>query len=200
MMRMKGKSQCIVDIAKLPVDFPTHAHTPEFWESLGRAVGTFGFLEEVLGKAIFSFMATREYAEHELRAAFEAWLPQLERALSDPLGGLINTYEKVVRDHGENNSENLHDLLEDLRKASIVRNVLCHGSWSAPDAQGRSVPLFMNRQNELFQSEVDVSFLKQTQRHVTELVCAVISTVTAMGWQFPGSSGPGEPILRSRAR
>jgi hypothetical protein len=31
-------------------------------------------------------------------------------------------------------------------------------------------------------------------RHVAELVCVVVSSVTHMGWQFPGSHGPGLPI------
>ena len=42
----------IVDMDTLPADFPTHRHKSEFWEKLGRAVATYGFLEEVLGKAI----------------------------------------------------------------------------------------------------------------------------------------------------
>ena len=35
--------------------------SPQFWEQLGRTVATYGFLEEVLGKAIFAFTATRNY-------------------------------------------------------------------------------------------------------------------------------------------
>lgn len=50
----------VVDIDKLPANFPTHRHDPAFWEALGRTVATFGFLEEVLGKAIFAFTATRD--------------------------------------------------------------------------------------------------------------------------------------------
>ena len=48
----------IVDLNKLPSLFPTHRHSPMFWEALGRTIATFGFLEEVLGKAIFAFTAT----------------------------------------------------------------------------------------------------------------------------------------------
>ena len=58
-----------------------------FWENLGRTIATFGFLEEVLGKAIFAFTATTRYPESEVEAAFEKWLPTLERALIDQLAG-----------------------------------------------------------------------------------------------------------------
>jgi hypothetical protein len=186
----------IIDIENLPPRYPTHRHTAEFWEALGRAVATFGFLEETLGKAIFSFTATRSYPEDQIQVAYEKWLPTLERALSDQLGSLIDTYGKAVRDHGEATIQNLPELIEDLRAASVVRNVICHGSWGEPDMAGRSIPLFVNRRKEKFETPVDIDFLDHLQRHTVELACAVIDTVTHMGWQFPGSSGPGEPILK----
>lgn len=85
-----------VDFDGLPDGFPTHKHEAAFWESLGRAVATFGFLEEVLGKAIFSFLATRTYNGAEAQQAYIEWLPNLERALIDPLGNLIDAYGKAV--------------------------------------------------------------------------------------------------------
>lgn len=193
---MDRPNQHIVDIGKLPAGFPTHRHPKEFWEALGRAIATFGFLEETLGKAIFSFTAMRSYPDDQIDAAYEKWLPTLKRALSDQLGNLIDTFGKSVRDHSGATIENLPELTEDLRAASVVRNVICHGSWGEPDSTGRSVPLFVNRNMEKFQTPIDIAYLDQLQRHTTELACAVINTVTHMGWQFPGSSGPGEPILK----
>lgn len=186
-----------VDFDKLPVQFPTHRHPAEFWEALGRAVATFGFLEEVLGKAIFSFTATRQYPENEIEAAYDKWLPTLKHALSDPLSGLITSYEKSVRESPKATIGNLEELIGRLREASIVRDVLCHGSWRIPDGQGRSQPLFVNKKNDCFETPIDLAYLGQVQRHTTELACGVIDTVTLMGWQFPGSSGPGNPILQS---
>lgn len=78
----------LVDRDKLPTLFPTHLHSPQFWEQLGRTIATYGFLEEILGKAIFAFTATRKYSAEEIDAAYQAWLPQLERALTDELGKL----------------------------------------------------------------------------------------------------------------
>ena len=75
----------IINQVKLPEMFPTHRHSPQFWEQLGRTIATYGFLQEVLGKAIFAFTATRNYPETEIDAAYQAWLPQLERALTDQL-------------------------------------------------------------------------------------------------------------------
>lgn len=185
----------VVVVDKLPRGFPTHRHASNFWQALGRVVATFGFLEETLGKAIFSFTAMRSYPDDQLDGAYRSWLRTLERALSDPLGNLIGSYGKAVRDHGEASIANLDELIADLRAASVVRNVICHGSWGMPDDAGRSLPLFVNKRIEKFETPIDVAYLDQLQRHTAELACAVINTVTHMGWQFPGSSGPGNPIL-----
>lgn len=186
----------MTDHKNLPPHYPTHKHSAEFWESLGRTVATFGFLEEILGKAIFSFTATRRIPENKLEEEYDNWLPTLEKALNDPLGGLIDCYGGAVRANSSATITNLNELLEDLRKASAVRNVLCHGSWGVPDDQGRSIPLYVDKKNRVFQTPIDVPYLQQVQRHAVELACAVINTVTHMGWQFPGSRGPGNPVFQ----
>jgi hypothetical protein len=178
--------------------FPTHKHDPAFWEALGRAVATFGFLEDTLSKAIFAVTATTQYQEEEIEEAYNAWLPTLERALVDPLGNLIDVYGKAVRNNSKATVENFDDLIKDLRDASKIRNVICHGSWGLPDSRGATVPFFVNKQKEVFNTPVDTSFLGQLQRSTTSLACAVINTVTHMGWQFPGSSGPGEAIWSAK--
>lgn len=186
----------VVDRASLPTDFPTHLHTANFWESLGRTVATFGLLEEVLCKAIFAFTATKPYDDAEIGEAYEQWLPKLQRVVSDQLGGLIDTYGKSVREHPNAIFCNLPELLDDMKAASKIRNVLCHGSWRCPDQNGASIPFFVTRQGECFETQVDNAWLEQTRQHVVTLICSVIDTVTLMGWQFPGSAGPGLPIWK----
>jgi hypothetical protein len=56
-------------------------------------------------------------------------------------------------------------------------------------------PLFVNRQQQVFDTAIDIAYLKHAQAHVAELACNVIDTVTRMGWQFPGGAGPGKPIM-----
>lgn len=194
------RKRFIVRAQDLPPQFPTHLHAPEFWEALGRAVASFGFLEETLGKAIFSFTATRDVPEDKFQAEYEKWLPKLQRALTDPLGNLTDAYTKAVREHGEATLTNLAELEHDLRQAAAVRNAICHGSWRIPDAAGRSVPFYVSRKLEIFDVAIDVAYLEQLREHVAALVCAIISSVTSMGWQFPGSDGPGEPIWVSNAK
>ena len=103
----------VVDLESLPPMFPTHLHSAEFWEHLGRTIATFGHLEEVLGKAIFALTAAVRYGEAEIEGAFERWLPTLERALIDPWGGLIESRRKAYRSHPDATSDNLDDLIDE---------------------------------------------------------------------------------------
>ena len=184
----------VIDRSALAPTFPTHTHEPAFWEVLGRAVATVGFLEEILGKAIFAFTATRPYDDAEVEQAYAAWIPTLERALTDPLGNLIDVYGKAVREHPDAAVTGLDALLSDLRDASAVRNILCHGSWGRADGRGAAVPFFVNRQMQIVDTAMDRDYLAQLQRHAADLACAVMDTVTSMGWRFPGSVGPGKVI------
>jgi hypothetical protein len=193
---MSDKKKYYYRSKDLPENFLTHRHEPLFCEYLGRTVATFGFLEEMLGKAIFSFTAMTPYSDLEIDKAYKKWLLKLERALTDPLYNLIEVYGKSVRDNPEANIENIDHLLAQLKEAANIRNVLCHGSWAEPNSRRASVPLFVrSRDKAIFETEVDCAYLKQVQKHVAELICLVMSSVTQMGWQFPGSKGPGAAIL-----
>lgn len=183
-----------VDRGALPDNYPTHFQSNEFWEALGRTIATYGFLEEVLAKAIFALTGTREYSEEEIEAEYKKWIRKLERSVSDPLGNLIDTYNKAVKEHPEATITNFDELIKDLRKAARMRNVYAHGSWRIPDASGKSKMFYVDRKMNVFDSAIDTTYLKQAQMHVAELACSVINTVTTMGWQFPGSSGSGKSI------
>ena len=188
-------NRSIIDRDGLPPLFPTHRISPQFWEQLGRTIATHGFLEEALGKAIFAFTATRKYSPDEIEAAFKGWLPQLERALTDQLWNLAESYGKAARDNPATTTKNVDELVEHIKKATVIRNVLCHGSWRAPNASGASVPLFVNRQKQVFDAAIDIPYLEQVQTHVVELACCVIDSVTHVGWQFPGGAGPGKQVM-----
>ena len=186
-----------IDREQLPANYPTHWHGAEFWEALGRAVATFGWLEWVLGRAIFALTATRKIPADKFEVEYEKWLRTLEKALTDPLGGLIREYERAIRANDE--AKIPDDLLEHLRKAAKLRNVICHGAWQNPDDKGRSVPIFYmakkrDTKRKCFATPIDVAYLAQLRQAVVELSCDVINSVTQMGYQFPGSEGPGKSI------
>ena len=187
-------NRTIVDRENLPEAFPTHHLSSEFWEHLGRAVASFGCLEEILGKAIFAFTATRRYPANEIEDEYRRWIPKLERALTEPLKALADSYAKSVRDHPDASIQNIDELKADLYSAADIRNMLCHGSWRLPDSEGFSAPYFINKRKEICTTRIDILYLKDVRTGVSELCCNVVDTVTHMGWAFPGSYGPGQRI------
>lgn len=191
-----SRQPAVINRAALPSDFPTHGHAPEFWQQLGRTIATFGFLEETLGKAIFALTATTEYSEEEIGKVREKWGDQLQRALTDTLIPLVEVYAKAAREHQDSDFKNLDDLVEDIKKAANIRNALCHGSWRLPNEEGKSKLFFFNKKGEQFDSLIDVEWLRGVQAHLVNLIGAVISSVTVMGWQFPGGAGPGEEVWK----
>ena len=189
----------VLDRSKLPLNFPTHCHSAEFWVALGRAVATFGFLEEVLGKEIFAFPGMREIPDDAVEAELERWFEKLERALSDPLGALINAYEKAVKENSDPTKLNIDTLLTDLREAATRRKVICHGSWRMPDEAGASKPFFVSNMMKIWDTPIDIAHLNQHQRFTVGLICGVVDSVSFMGWSFPGSNGPGQQVFRRDA-
>ena len=186
----------VIDLEQLVANYPTHRHDAQLWEWLGRTVATFGFLEEVLRKAVFALTGTRRYETDELaKDAYKSWLGPIERALTAELGSLIPMFDKSVRDHPDCHVDDFEELIEDLTKAKELRNLLCHASWQTPNDEGKALPFFVRKKDKLAnQTVMDADYLQQVQRGTAELSGVVVSVVTSMGWQFPGSNGHGKPV------
>lgn len=189
------KPKCyLIDRDKLDANYPTHCHDHEFWAQLGRTVAAFGFIEEMLGKAIFALTGAKEFDPKGDPDAFDAWIKTLEKALTDQLGSLIVAYEKALIENPRTKGNDYSALIDELKKAKDIRNALCHGSWGKPDDHGRTVPKFVNRKLMVFDTPMDVGFLEQTRSALRHLICDILDSVTAVGYQFPGSDSPGEQL------
>ena len=184
----------VIDRDKLHPDYPTQLHSPEFCEELGRTIASFGFIEEMLGKAIYALTGSKEFDPEGDPEAFSEWIKTIEKALTDQLGGLIIAYEKALAENPRTKGNDHSAQIADLKQAKEIRNALCHGSWSKPDDQGRSIPKFVNRKLMVFETPVDVAFLKQTRSALRNIICDILDSVTMVGYQFPGSGSPGKQL------
>ena len=102
------------------------------------------------------------------------------------------SYEKALGENERTKGTDFTVLIAELRNAKDIRNALCHGSWDKPDDQGRAVPKFVNRKLMIFDTPIDIGFLKETRAALTSLTCDILDSVTSVGIQFPGSDSPGE--------
>ncbi|WP_342070398.1 hypothetical protein [Yoonia algicola] len=68
------------------------------------------------------------------------WLvPKLERALTDQLINLAETYGETTRENPDTTTENVSDLVQPVEQAAVTQNVLCHGSWRTPNGRSGSI-------------------------------------------------------------
>lgn len=195
----------IIDRDSLPKRFPTHLHDPEFWEHLGRAIASFGFLEDTLRRAYLVFTGTTLVALEEAEQEVKKWGAKLESIMTMQLWNLAKDFESAVNANPNSSTVNINELVADIKKAAELRNILCHGSWMLPDNEGRSLPRFSKKDRATgkivqFADKIGIEHLSQVQAHVTDLICSVIDTVTHMGYQFPGGAGPGRQFYDRQKR
>ena len=188
-------------------NYPTHAHPPGLWDELGRTVATFGFLEDVLVKAYFAITGTTSYeweTEEEAKAAVEKWGEQLSLAMADTLTSLAQKYAAAVRRNKAANFPQIDELEASIKRATESRNAICHGFWGKPDASGKSELSYFSMPGkkvanlQKFETRIDIAWLRQLRAEAFELACDVIDSVAVMGYQFPSSAGPGEPIWKKK--
>jgi len=195
-----------IDRNGLPNDYPTHLHQPKFWAELGRTIATFGFLEETLGRAIFAINLTTEYDEKDIDKALERWKSTLHLNLTDTLPPLAERFEAGVKAHQDADKARAEHIAAEVKRLAEIRNALCHGSWRKPDVRGASQLHYIARKAvtdtgvKSFEPKISIKWLQKRRREALELVCDVIDTVTELGWQFPGSAGPGDEIWPAKKK
>lgn len=188
----------VVQVDALPEHYPTHGWDAEFWEALGRCVATFGFLEHTLARAYFAFSVMREISDEGIDEELSKWFDNLKKSARETLNPLIDRYENSVKSYPNHKVDYIDLLVKDLKETVEWRNILCHSSWGYPDEEGKGVPFFVNRKDLKFGTPVDLNMLQQIQSSTTNTIVNVINSVTLMGWQFPGTHGPGRPLFEKK--
>jgi hypothetical protein len=167
--------------------WPTHKHTPEFWEALGRSIAAFGFLEETLAKAIFVVSGSKEISlDQDNENEIQEWNKLLESSLSDTLGRLTKKLNNALKESKKFDVQNLSSVVEQLNRLNEWRNILCHCSWSQPDSEGKSKPFFVNNNKEIANISIDLDLLKLVMKETVEITVYIMNIITSNGFDWPG--------------
>lgn len=185
------KTRHVIDIEKQIETnpyWPTNYHEPEFWEALGRAIATISLLEETLKKSIYVITGARKVSnEDRENEEFKAWLKGLETTISNPLSSLIKRYEEAVRKNEKFLTTDFESLLKELQGLKEWRNILCHGSWRPPNDDGKSCPIFVKKNGDIFRGEIDLDLLRNIRVESAKMICILMNNITSNGFQFPGA-------------
>ena len=168
-----------------PEEWPTNHIPSEFWEELGRTIGTFTFLEEALRRAYFEITRTRTHVFHteeQQKATLAKWGRNLEKSLTDPLENLKDRILRAINkdDRYSTSARNLMKTrLEDIIWS---RNALVHGVWVEHDDDTGFATLRWKDKCRLFSKEK----LANLRKEVIGVTYDNIELVTSQGHSFPG--------------
>ena len=187
-----------IDRERMPDQWPTHRIPREFWEELGRTIGTLAFLEDCLKRANLAITATRTYRTVEqAEAAFATWQSDLETSMNETLKKLADRMATALKDDERYPATALEAIRNGLRRVTEQRNALCHGAWVGYDSELRIATLRYWRKNEWRQSTsrcLSMSDLSEIRRDATDLTYDVVDLVVRQGIQFPGSTAGGKEL------
>ena len=176
-----------------PDNWPTHRGEPGFWEELGRAVATFGFLEDIIPRFLLAFEGSkdgRNYTEEDVAR----WVHSLERSLSDPLGPLIPKIEQAFEGDGRVPAETSVEIVARLKEIKRRRNALCHGSWIGfAEGGGAQLRHFVrNKEGETVSRSEQLSTedIATVRFETVSLIHRLAEMTVSIGVQLPGSDLP----------
>ena len=193
----------IVDKDAMPDKWPTHRGSSDFWCELGRTVGTFGWLEMVLAQVYYALTASRDYnecgrTEESVRRDVEQWGAGLARSLTEALNRLKRRLEETMLDDDRVSADFAQAVVCRLERLIELRNALCHGHWPEfNEANGAGRLRYFARKNRQY-VEIDEWFTREDIARIrcdaADVTMDLISLVTSLGVQFPGSNSPGRPL------
>lgn len=170
----------------------THYLLPEeFAAALGQAVATFGWLEEVLKRALFSLERVR-LAKDLSAPEMGRWRHHMTDIADDSLGTLIEQLDGALRRHpGIADRDQLNDRLVVLKHQ---RNLICHASWSPTADKARWRPAFVAMKGESVPDTMSAAELDGI-RHQTEAAgrrLIAIMRMTGIAGEWIGEDGGPE--------
>lgn len=157
----------------------THYLLPEdFAAALGQAVATFGWLEEVLKRALYSLERVR-MAKDVTLLDLGRWRHHMAEIADDSLGTLIEQLDGALRRHpGIHDRDSLNDGLVTLKQQ---RNLLCHASWSPAEQKGRWKPAFVAMKGEAVPEDMSAAEIVAIRHNAEETGKRIIAIMHMTG-------------------
>ena len=162
----------------------THYMLPDdFAAALGQAVASFGWLEEVIKRTLYSLDRAR-LAKDLTTAELGRWLQHMDDIADDSMGTLVEQLDGALRRHpGIHDRDQIND---DLLAIKHLRNLLCHASWSPTADKARWHPAFVTIKGETFPADFSaedlIALRIQTQKTGQRIIAIMRATGIAGEW------------------
>lgn len=150
----------------------------DFAALLGQCVASFGWLEEVIKRTIYSLDRAR-LADDLTPQELQAWLSHIGNIADDSMGTLVEQLDAAMRRHPGLRDRNA--LTRRLGAIKRQRNLLCHASWRPGSKPARWHPAFVNTRGEPFDQDMGTEDLQATLTETLEVGQMVLAVLRATG-------------------
>ena len=166
-------------VARIGPPPETHYDLPaDFAAALGQCVASFGWLEEILKRAIFALDRAR-LADDLTPQELQVWLAKMGDLADDSMGTLIDRLDSAMRRHaGLHDRDAITDHLHDIKRH---RNHLCHASWRPTDDPALWHPAFVNTQGVPFEHPLAIGDLRRILHDTVQIGQRVIGVMRVTG-------------------
>lgn len=157
----------------------THFTLPaDFAAGLGQCVASFGWLEEIIKRAIYALDRAR-LADDLTPEELQAWLTRMGSLADDSLGTLIEQLDAAMRRHpGLRDRNRITDRLGEIR---LYRNLLCHASWRPTERKTHWHPAFVSARGEVQPVPMALEDLERIRAQTVETGGRVLRVMRATG-------------------
>ena len=149
-----------------------------FAAALGQCVADFGWLEEVLKRAIHA-LETAPRAPEPGEAELEAGLVRMDSLADDTLSTLIDHLDAAMRRRG--GLADRHAIGRALRALREDRNLVCHASWQPTVDPDRWHPAFVSHRGEVFAGNLGIAELRAIAARTREAGARIVAVMHAAG-------------------
>ena len=168
-------------VARIGAPPETHYTLPgDFAAALGQCVASFGWLEEVIKRAIYALDRAR-LADDLTPEELQAWLTRIGGIADDSMGTLIDQLDAAMRRYpGLRDRNRITDRLGEIR---LYRNLLCHASWRPTEDKTTWHPAFVSSKGEVQDRPISLGDLDRIRAETVEIGTRVLRVMRATGEQ-----------------
>lgn len=176
---MVARNGYVIDMKSVPEMFPTHCHSDELCQLIGRAVMSCSYLENSLLDAAMAVKGLDPEFARRVGASKVIDLIKNEKQRSNgkTFHALIGLFERYCKANPLVSNKRTDELVKYCKQIAEVRDTLCHGFYHKPLEDGSALVRNRSREGENC-LKIDEVYLSQFCKHVGDVAANVHSTWT----------------------
>lgn len=160
----------------------------DFAAALGQSIAAFGWLEEVMKRAIYALDRAR-LAQDLNPDEMERWTKHMNDVADDSMGTVIDQLDAAMRRHP--GVQHRLEVTDELQALKQFRNLFCHASWNPTKTEGRWHPAFVHSKTGPFGDDFSAEEINAVSQRTHVLGERILKIMRRTGYEgkWPGDDG-----------